>query len=72
MSGGLHVTHSLFLSDFDETWVFFSMDFRQILKYQISRKSIKLEPSCPIRTDRQDEANSRFSQFCERAHKLFP
>ena len=22
------------------------------------------------RTDRYDEANSRFSQFCERAHKL--
>ena len=26
-------------------------------------------PKCSIRTDRHDEANSRFSQFCERAYK---
>jgi len=40
-------------------------------KYQISRKSFQWEPSCSMRTDRQrdrhDEADSRFSQFCERA-----
>jgi len=25
------------------------------------------EPSCSMHTDRHDEANSRFSKFCERA-----
>jgi hypothetical protein len=37
------------------------------------KKSFHWEPSCSMRadrrTDRHDEANSRFSQFCERAKK---
>jgi hypothetical protein len=45
----------------------------KILKYQISRKSFQREPSCSMLTGRQiyghDEANSRFSQFCECASK---
>ena len=41
--------------------------FPKILKYQISWKSFQWKPSCSMRTDRHDEANSRFSQFCERA-----
>jgi hypothetical protein len=47
--------------------------FRKILKYKNSWQSVQREPSCSIRTDvqtdRHDEANSRFSQFCERAKK---
>jgi hypothetical protein len=66
MYTGLHVKCSLFLSDFNETWTF-STDSRKVLKYQISWKSVQWEPSCCMRTDRHDEANSRFSQFCERA-----
>jgi len=44
--------------------------FENMLKYQISCKSVHWEPSCSMRTDgwtdRHDEANSRFPQFCER------
>ena len=54
-----------------------------IHRYQISWKSVRLEPSCSMRTDiradrepdrrtdRHEEADSRFSQFCERAYKWF-
>jgi hypothetical protein len=35
---GLHVSYPLFLSDFIDTWII-SIDFRKILKYQISRKN---------------------------------
>ena len=53
----------------------FPRHIRKILKYQIPWKSVQWEPSCSMRTDRQtdrhDEANSRFSQFCERAWKLY-
>jgi hypothetical protein len=70
MCVGLHVKYSLFLSDFNETWIF-STDFRKVLKYQTSWKSIELEPSCSMQTDGRmdwhDEANSWVSQFWERA-----
>jgi hypothetical protein len=63
-----YVNYPLFLSDFNDICVF-STDNQTILKYQISRKSIQWKPSCFMRTDgqtdRHDEANSSFSQFCE-------
>jgi hypothetical protein len=64
MYTGLHVKDLLFLSDFSETLIFLT-DFQKILKYQISWKSVQWEPSCSKRTNRRDEANSRFLQFCE-------
>ena len=51
----------------------FPNSFKKKLKYQISSKSVHWEPGCSIQADgqtvRQDEANSRFSSFCERAWK---
>jgi hypothetical protein len=68
---GPHVKYLLFLSYFYETWIF-STDFWRIIKYQISFKSVQWEPSffhmdgwIDKWTDRHDEANSRFLQFCE-------
>jgi len=37
---GRHVKYRLFLSDFNETWIF-ATDFRRILKYQFSWKSVQ-------------------------------
>jgi hypothetical protein len=47
----IHVKYLLFLSDFDETWIFVTY-FPKILKYQMSWISDLWEPSCPVRTDR--------------------
>ena len=60
------VKYLLFLSDFTDTWIF-STDIWEILKYQISWKSVQGEPSLSMQTDRHDEANSNFLQFCEYA-----
>jgi hypothetical protein len=61
----LHVKYPIFLSDFNEIWIFWA-DFRKILKYQISRQSAHWEAGCyrtDGRTEGHDEADSRFSKF---------
>jgi hypothetical protein len=48
----------------------FSSDFRKILKYKMSRKSVEWKPSCSMPTDGQTDMAKlavRFSQFCKRA-----
>ena len=56
----------LFLSDFNETCIFY-IDFR---KTQISNfNNIRPVGAELFHTDGHDEANSRFSQLCEGAYK---
>jgi hypothetical protein len=63
-------TVPLLLSEFNANSIF-SKDFRKILKYQISWKSVRWEPSCSMRTNRptdrqtgrHNEAIRHFPQF---------
>jgi hypothetical protein len=62
MYTGLNVRQPLFLSDFEEAWIF-TTDFLKILKYQISWKSIQCDTSFSKQTARHGNANSHFLPF---------
>ena len=60
----------LFLSDFNETWIFLTDLLKLLVKCHQNQSSGSRVVSCRRtyrRTDRHDGANSRFSQFCERS-----
>ena len=59
---GFHVKYPLFLSDFNETWIFLT-DFRQILIYQISWKSVQWEAICCMSTDRRTDMTKLIVAF---------
>ena len=61
----LHVKYQLLLSYFYQICPSGQILKKKILRYQISWKSIQWEHNCPMRTDRHDEANGRFTQFFE-------
>jgi len=52
MASGFHVKYPLYLSDFNGTWIFWTV-FTKILRYQILWKSAQRGPSCSMRTDGQ-------------------
>jgi len=61
----------LFSSDINK-FLFFSTDFLKTIKYQISRKSVTWDPRVPCGwTDRHDDGNSRFTEFCKRTKKYY-
>ena len=65
---GLYGEYTLFLSDFNETWIF-STDFFKNLEYKISWKSVQWETEmfdADGQTEMHGLATSGFSQFCER------
>ena len=69
---GLHVKYCLFLADFNDSWIFFTgfPKSTQIYNFMEIRSVWAELFHAGGQTDKHEEWNSRFSQFCERAQKL--
>jgi len=70
---GLHVKYRLFLSEFNETWIF-SAYFSKLIQTSnfmkirsVGAEFFHAERRTDGQTDEHDEASSHFSQFCQRA-----
>ena len=66
-SSGLFVKYPLFLSGFKETLILLSFSKNTQISIFMKNRPVGAEFYADRRTDGYDEANSRFSQFCERA-----
>ena len=72
---GHHVKCPLFLPEFNKN-ILSLMDFRDTLKYRIKKILLfggdlfQADGLADGQTDRHDEANTRFSQFCERVRRV--
>ena len=60
---GLYVKYPLFLSDFNDSLILTTY-LPEILKYQISLKSVQWEASCSMRTNRQTEDMTKLTVDC--------
>jgi len=58
----LQVRYPLFLSEFNETWIFVT-DLQRIFKHQLHPEGAELSHS-DGQMDRPDEANTRSMLFC--------
>ena len=64
---GLHVKYPLFLSDCNEICVFSTVFRKLLIKFRENPSSGSRVAHAHGRTDRRDEANSRFSQIFDHA-----
>jgi hypothetical protein len=71
---GLHVKHRLYLSDFNETWIFstYFEKYSNIKFHENPSSGSRVVPcgQTDVGTDGHDEASSRFPQFCELTQKF--
>ena len=66
---GLRVTYQIFLSDFNESWIF-STVCRNILINEISWKFVQWVPCCSMRTDRRADMTKLIVVFRNFANAL--
>jgi hypothetical protein len=68
----VHVKYALVLLDFNENLIYGTGLRKNCpdIKFHENPSSVSRVGS--MRTDRREEAHSRFSYFCERAHKIIP
>jgi len=59
---GLHVKYTLFLSDFNETWIFLT-DLWKLLKHLISWKSIQWKSTCSMQRAYMTKLITAFCNF---------
>ena len=68
----LHVNYLLFLTDFNETWIF-RTDFRKNPQIKNFMKSVRWEPRCFSRgkTDRQTDGRTEMTKLAAASFRNF-